>query len=305
MSQHIDIVAADGRTLRGTLYRAVSGVIPSAVEGSPATRGERGASEGDPSTALGMTHATDRAVLINSAMGVRRRYYDAFAHFLAANGFNVVTFDYRGVGDSRNGSLRTDDASLRDWGLLDIPAAIDWIHRELRPRTLSVVGHSAGGQLVGLAPNAKTLERAVLVASQSGSWRLWPGLRKYGLAALWYTMPLIARAAGYFPSKLLGLGSEDLPRNVATQWAVWGQHRDYLFAFNDTRGYGELRLPILAVSFADDSYAPRLAVEALLERYPAATIDHRHVGPRGIKHFGFFRRGVCEELWADTVTFLR
>ena len=37
----------------------------------------------------------DSAVLINSATAVRRRYYDAYARFLAGQGFTVVTYEGR------------------------------------------------------------------------------------------------------------------------------------------------------------------------------------------------------------------
>ena len=59
---------------------------------------------------------SDRALLIASAMGVKRRYYDAFAQYLAARGISVVTFDYRGIGESRPASLRGFDATMLDWG---------------------------------------------------------------------------------------------------------------------------------------------------------------------------------------------
>src|SRR5687767_12079301 len=63
-------------------------------------------------------------VVINAATAVRRRYYDRFAHYLASNGFAVVTYDYRGIGDSAPRNLRASDATMRQWGELDQPAVI-------------------------------------------------------------------------------------------------------------------------------------------------------------------------------------
>jgi predicted alpha/beta hydrolase len=59
-----------------------------------------------------------------------------------------------------------------------------------------------------------------------------------------------------------------------------------------------------AYSFADDRYAPRPAVEALLRRYSAARIDRRHLGDtelrgRRVGHFGFFRAGLVPDLWQE------
>jgi predicted alpha/beta hydrolase len=240
----------------------------------------------------------DRAMLIASAMGVKRRYYDAFAQHAAARGISVVTFDYRGIGESRPKSLRGFDASMLDWGRADIPAAIDWIRRELRPQSLAYLGHSAGGQLAGLAPNADAVDRFVFVSSQSGYWRHWPGLRAYGLGALWVMMPVLSHAFGYFPAKLVGLGSEDLPRGVAAQWARWGRHRDYLFRDVDPTLYARITAPVLAYSLRDDHYAPLRAVEALLARYSGARVEHRHLALRGLGHFDYFRRAHAA-LWNE------
>ena len=245
----------------------------------------------------------DSVLLIASALGVKRRYYDAFAQFIASKGRSVVTFDYRGIGDSRPRSLRRFDGTMSEWGRLDITAAIDWITNELRPRTLSYVGHSCGGQLLGLAPNANRVDRIVFSSAQSGYWGHWPGVRKLAIGALWLTMPVIANIAGYFPSRILGLGSEDLPRRVATDGARWGRHRDYLFGFHDPAPFAKITAPILAWSFVDDTYAPKPAVDALLRLYSGANVTRRHADEPGIGHFGFFRRGR-ERLWEDTTAWL-
>jgi predicted alpha/beta hydrolase len=240
---------------------------------------------------------SDRVMLVAAAMGVKRRYYDAYAQHLASRGVSVVTFDYRGIGDSRPQSLRGFEGSMLDWGRYDIPAAIDWIVRELRPKSLAYTGHSCGGQLAGAAPNVDAVDRFLFVCAQSGYWRHWPRPRAYGLGALWLAMPLISRLVGYFPSKLFGLGSEDLPRHVASQWGTWGRHPEYLFADVDPAPYARVTAPILAYSFRDDHYAPKRAVEALLAKYSGAPIEHRHVETRGFGHFDFFRRGKGEQFW--------
>jgi predicted alpha/beta hydrolase len=265
----IEIRTVDGFVLRGTLYEGGS----------------------------------DEAMLVASAMGVKRRYYDAFARFAAARGISVVTFDYRGIGDSRPRSLRGFDATMDQWGQLDIAAAIEWISRELRPSSLLYVGHSAGGQVAGLAPNIQRVSRFGLIASQSGHWRHWPGASRYGISALWIVMPLVARLVGYFPAKLLGLGSEDLPRDVASQWARWGRDRRYLFRDHDEALYANISAPIVAWSFSDDRYAPKRAVDALLARYSGAAITRLHTEERGFGHFDFFRR-KGEAKWEELLRLL-
>ncbi|HEX8171875.1 MAG TPA: alpha/beta fold hydrolase [Thermoanaerobaculia bacterium] len=264
----IEFRAADGTPLAGTLYESPGSDV----------------------------------VLIASALGVKRRYYHAFATHLAAHGRSVITFDYRGIGGSRPQSLRGFAADMSDWGRLDLAAAIAWATRVLRPSSLALVGHSAGGQLAGLAPNATSLSRIILVAAQSGYWGHWSGVRKWGLGALWLAMPAISRAIGFFPARLAGLGSEDLPRGVASRWAYWGRHRDYLFREHDPEQYARLRVPLMAWSFEGDHYAPRAAVDALVARYSGAIVTRRHLDRLG--HFEVFRRGEGEPVWDEMLAWL-
>ena len=63
--------------------------------------------------------------VISSAAGVPRGYYRAFAQWLAGRGYAVLSYDYRGIAGSRAaGSLRHERASMRDWALLDMSAAL-------------------------------------------------------------------------------------------------------------------------------------------------------------------------------------
>jgi hypothetical protein len=59
--------------------------------------------------------APERVVLVAPATGVRRRLYDAFARSLAARGMGVVTWDWRGTGESRPERMRGFQASMSDW----------------------------------------------------------------------------------------------------------------------------------------------------------------------------------------------
>ena len=237
-------------------------------------------------------------------MGVRRRFYEPFARHLASRGFSALTFDYRGIGDSRTGPAKDDPACMEEWGI-DIGSAIDFV----RPssRSITIVGHSGGGQVAGLAPNFLEVDRLVMVAAQSGYWRHWRGPRAWGLYAIWLLMPVVARILGYFPSRLARLGPEDLPRGVAEQWSRWGRHPRYLFGSEDLdlSRYRQFRGSILAYSLERDHYAPRRAVEALLREYSSAHIEHRHVIDPTIGHFGFFRPNLGEPLWNDVAAWVQ
>ena len=254
-----------------------------------------------------------RVVIITSAMGVQRSFYRRFATHLAREGYPVVTFDYRGIGDSRPESLRRFKARLQDWGDKDLAGVIDWAGRVFPEATFYLVGHSVGGQIFGLADNRDRVRGMVAVASQSAYWRHWSGRGRLGVFLLWYgVMPTVPRMLGYFPAKALRLG-EDLPGGVAREWAWWGRHPHYLhgrLSEGIRQGYERYDGRLRVYGFTDDFYAPDRAVRAFLRLYPNAASTHRRISPReldlrSIGHFGFFKEEAGGLLWHETVAWLR
>jgi predicted alpha/beta hydrolase len=237
---------------------------------------------------------------------VRRAYYHAFAKYLTTRGFNVLTWDWRGIGDSRPASLKGFTASLRDWGEWDLEGAIHWAGRVFPSTPLIAIGHSFGGLSLGLADSNQKLRAIVTVASQSGYWGHWSRPARYRLAALWYLgMPVMTRALGYFPGARLGAG-EDLPYGVALQWASWCRTPAYLNSFV---GHRRISAPLLSYSFSDDDYAPLPAVEALHREFHQSRVTRRHLTPadlgvKAIGHFSFFRPNTLPGVWEDMTQWL-
>ena len=90
-------------------------------------------------------------VIINPATSVRCLYYAQFAAFLYRHGFDVVTYDYRGIGESRPASLKGFHAGWLDWGRLDFEAVLRHVAADFPGQPVQVVAHSVGGVLIGLA----------------------------------------------------------------------------------------------------------------------------------------------------------
>lgn len=254
----------------------------------------------------------NRVVLINSAMAVQRSYYDQYARFLSEEGFTVITFDYRGMGDSLPEPLKNFNTSVSEWAEKDIAGVINWISEQFNS-AIMVIGHSMGGQVIGLVPNNTKITAVLAIAAQSGYWRLWDAPRKYFMALLWYVLiPTLTRLFSYLPGKNVGLG-EDLPAGVALEWARWGQNPNYIVDRDGKpiRDYFKtFTAPMLVYSFEDDIYAPKRTVEGLLSFYSQAKITHQHVSPQdlgvaSISHFGFFREQFRSSLWRETADWLK
>lgn len=245
-----------------------------------------------------------RYVIINSAKAVRRSFYSAFAQYLAQEGFRVLLWDGRGIGDSQRGHAKRDTARMRDWGALDFEAVLqharalagDW------PR-ISVIGHSSGGHLSGLAPSLQHVQQLALVASGTCDWRLYPIGEWPRLLAAWYGLaPALLGTLGYFPGKL-GLG-HDLPPGVAWDWRNRSARKGYMFTdlSLDLAGYAAFKGKLLALHFTyDTGFAPPDTVTDLLRHFERASIERIEFNPRKqqrrpVGHFGFFHQKNAD-LW--------
>ena len=250
-----------------------------------------------------------RAVLVNSAVGVRQQYYSAFAAFLEERGFTVLTYDYRGIAASRHGHVRDLPARIRDWAQLDAPAALEELARAAPGARLLAVGHSFGGNSLGLVPGNECFAGALFVGVQSGYWRHWRGASRAGMWFLTHLLlPGISRVLGYVPAQLVGQG-EDLPAGVAAEWAAWCRNPRYAAGALGSDGYARFKAPIRSYWITDDRYAPRAAAEAILQEYSAArselvTVDCARFGGGRVGHFGFFRDRMRTSLWRDAADWL-
>lgn len=260
---------------------------------------------------FGDSHAARAGVLIVPAMGVEQQYYSAFAQWLAARGFFVVTFDYRGIGHSRRGSLRGLRADVLTWAERDAAAVLSFARGRLGDRPLLWVGHSLGGQIFGLVPGHESVRAMVTVTAGSGFWRDFvPKLRRLA-PVLWYVVVPVALLAGYFPGRVLGIIG-DVPAGVMRQWRSWCLHRDYLFGVlpAEVRArYAALKLPILSLSFTDDEFLSRRNIESLHACYAGAQVEMQRLAPRdvgvpAIGHFGFFRKRYESTLWPRVAEWL-
>lgn len=244
-----------------------------------------------------------KAILVNSATGVKQGYYAEFARYFASLGYTVITYDYRGIGSSKPESLKGYKCSLKDWAE-DYLNVLGHIQKEYKPEGLFIIGHSLGGQLIGLSPVSNKAKAIILVASQSGYWKLWKGPARLRMWFNWHVaLPALANLFGYFPGKKLGL-MEDLPKQVALEWSRWGRSPGYLFEHIPEAGNNFLSIgqKIISYSFKDDPFAPDKAVEALLGKFQARVVERKKFpskveGFGKIGHFSFFRNSFKNLFW--------
>ncbi len=246
-------------------------------------------------------------LLIAGATGVPQGFYRRFAEYAASRGFNTLTLDYRGIGQSRPESLYGFEMDYLDWAHLDLAAAVDQ-HRHVE-RPLFMVGHSFGGHAFGLLPNHDQVAGFYTFGTGAG-WHGWmPRAEQVRVLAMWRLIgPLMTRYKGYLAWSTLGMG-EDLPLGVYRQWKRWCRYPRYFFDDPQMPGlaerFAQVGTPIVALNSLDDRWAPPASRDAFMAAYAnapyqARTLDSQAEGLGAIGHMGYFRP-VAQRLWDETL----
>jgi predicted alpha/beta hydrolase len=148
------------------------------------------------------------AVILAPAMGVAQKFYFPLASWLAARGFLTATFDYCGIGLSRVPDLRRLDSNIIDWARFDCDAMLSAVATAAPGKRLYWIGHSLGGQLLGLVPGVERIHKIVTVATGSGYWLENAPALRWRAWWLWYVVaPIATPLFGYFPGKRLRKGA--------------------------------------------------------------------------------------------------
>lgn len=280
MIEPIRFAARDGYDLAGTLHRP----------------------EGEPRY----------AVLVTSGTGFPMRFYGRFARFLAERGALVLTYDFRGIGDSAPDTLKGFEMDYPDWGRLDMPAALDAL-RAAAPGLKTVhVGHSVGGHFAGFMDNQDQIDRHAFVSVGTGYWGRHH--LSYRPLELWFwwglgTWNLIRH--GHVPTGG-GWSGAPLPRGVFTTWRRWCQKPEYFMAELKDRlkphHFDAVKSPIRSWIFPDDPIATPRTGRDLMAAYSNAPWEivvrtPAEIGVRAIGHDGAFRAGR-ERLWTEIADWL-
>ena len=260
--------------------------------------------------------AVKKAVMIAPATGIKRQFYHNFATYLAEHGFGVVTFDNEGIGDSLTTDLAKSDASLISWGRYDMPAVLDALQDEFADASYHLIGHSAGGQLIGLMPNYKSITSVFNVACSSGCIKNMK--MPYKLKAKFFMdifIPINNRMLGYTASDKVGMG-ENLPKHVARQWREWCKGEGYIkTAFGksiQTHFYDDFAIKSLWVGFSDDDIANSKNMDDMIRVFSQMPVEKRFFDPKefgvdNIGHMLYFSRRIntkAPELWQMAVDWI-
>ena len=236
--------------------------------------------------------ATSVAVCL-PAMGVDASYYDPLGKALAARGVASLTAELRGNGSSSLRAGRGVDFGYREVVELDVATAVAAARERFPGLPVRLVGHSLGGHLSVLyaALRPRAVDGIVLIAAGSPYFRAYRGRGRVYVLLGSLALRGISAALGYLPAARSAAAVARPPahRRVGVsarsgRFAFTGAPADFPAAL------AAADLPVLALSLAEDSYAPPGAVDHLagMHRSPVLVTRH-HTRPGelgdGIDHF--------------------
>ena len=161
---------------------------------------------------------------------------------------------------------------MSDWGLLDMRAALDAGAERAQGQPVVTLGHSVGGQFLGLLRNHALARAHVQIATSTGYWRWEHAPFRY--LAWWFWRvhgPLMLALKGYIPTGG-GWAGLPLPRGVYEEWRRWCLRPEHfgpdLATYLADNYFADIRAPMLSVGFTDDPIATRRTVDELNKFFP-------------------------------------
>lgn len=245
-------------------------------------------------------------IVVSSATGIKKEFYIHFARYLIQNGYNVLLFDYRGIGGSAPEDLRTSDSYMHEWGTMDMNAVVNFLVKEKKLTGIIWVGHSVGAQLIGFLEERQHIRKVVAISAALGYWGYFPFPVKWLIWGLWFFVgPLMVKVYGYGAMQRIGWG-ENLPKNMMREWRAWCLSKVYFTGLLKTKlntdKFYQFTTPITAIYISDDYIANDQTVPLMMKFFPNAPqeiikLPVEQLTTHKVGHIGIFRKKFEQSLW--------
>lgn len=261
------------------------------------------------------------AVLAHALMARRSEFErpagDGLGSFLAERGWRVVSFDFRGHGDSapsaREGGRFGYDVFVTD----DLPAVCEFARSEVgRGLPLVVLGHSLGGHVALAAQGSGAIQADALATVAATMWlrELDPSyLRWWTKRATVEAMLALSRRVGYFPARAIRLGSDDeslaLIEDIAKvvrsgAWTSASGRVDYLSSLS------RVRVPVMQILSENDKFEcdPESGARFAMRcgaRPEIVRVARADDGGEPPTHMGLVTSGTIRGVWSQVEVWMR
>ena len=242
-----------------------------------------------------------RLIVIAPDTAISHQFYHEFALFFKELQYNVITFDYRGVGESAPQQLKGYKATLHDWAVQDLDAVLLYVHHSFPGREIIYVGHGIGGEIVGLVPASQYINKLILISTALSCDKLLPLFYRLKIKGMKFFYRTSGKILGFIPAIMF---KERMPKGVYYEMANWCDSANGMFDYYPDNNYRKLNIPVLVFTFTDDWLSHPNAVKELLKHFTNAVITWYHLDPKRIKikkigHNNFFHPRMKTALWEN------
>jgi predicted alpha/beta hydrolase len=237
---------------------------------------------------------------------VKKEFYVNFSRFLVSQGYNVLLYDYRGIGGSAPKDLRSLESYMHEWGTKDMNAVLDYLVEQRGMTNIVWLGHSVGAQLIGFLRNRQHIRKVISINAALGYWGYFPFPKRWLIWVLWFLIgPLMIKMYGFGAMTKIGWG-EDLPRNMLMEWREWCLSKNYfrkcLQTQLQTDKFYHFTVPITAIYTSDDFIANDKTVPLMMKFFPNSPcrifkLPVRKYTRDKAGHIGIFRKKFENSLW--------
>ncbi|ALA66421.1 alpha/beta hydrolase family protein [Corynebacterium lactis] len=246
-------------------------------------------------------------ITVHSGTGVPQGFYHRFAETVADKGYAVITYDYRGIGQSGMKSDKdNEDIRMSDWITKDIPGVIEWAKETFPEGPHFAVGHAVGGHGIAYAGSEGTYDAAALINCRGMRITKVPSLvgklRAFSIFNI--IGPVCGFLTGHIPASAWKLATEP-PIGVMRQWARWARKDGYFFddsEFDFQNRFSHATQPFLSIRIPDDYWTEESSADLITNVLTAASVvEKRQAQPargKGVGYGGYFRAGHEKE-WGE------
>jgi len=225
-----------------------------------------------------------KVLLFFPAMGIEARYYRVWAQSLADSGVLCCIADLRGHGSSNVRARRGIDFGYHSLIEQDYQSAINAVLKYAATESLFLGGHSLGGQLSCLyaatrQEQQRWLSGLLLIGSCTISHKGWSGYKGFAMRLVPHLFSLIVKMLGFFPGYKLNFAGKEARQQIL-DWAqsgIMGMYKPAGYKNTLEPLMKKIQVPLIALSFEYDHYAPKAAVENLLSKMSGCQIIRTHL----------------------------
>lgn len=220
-------------------------------------------------------------LIVLPALGVSARRYAMLAQVLVGAGYNVLTTDWPGQGESRPRPSWSFNYGYRQLVEEFLPKLLSLAERHFADTQLVLLGHSLGGHIATLYAAAHPASRVRVVGVACGNihYRHWSGLGKLLTPSVAILCNLLAGSLGHLPGRRIGFGGYEA-RRLMRDWGRVAFSGNFRHLGLPLAPPGSNRVNSLYIQIENDNFAPLASTRGLAELIQAEPHIAQLASPR-------------------------